>query len=342
MGAIAALAVGIVALWWPVATEAMCCACKGGACGAGFCVDGVADTLACSHLCVDAGCGSLVYHNSDSCDLGCDVAGPLPSATPSSTPTATGTPTDTPTPSPTPSSTATVPPTPTITRTPTITPTPVQCCQCADTNSCGQPVMPSTCAPGCTLHHDASCDSRVGGQNLCLTNTPTRTFTLTPTITPTATATATVTASPTRTDTPKIPSEIDPYKCYRIKRQDRVPARTVTLIDQFENKRTAVLKPFLLCNPALRRSASPLPTKAPPPGPPTAGPSPTPTPLPLEHPQDHLVCYRIRDSREASQPKFRPVQVKVRNEVEPGVEVEETYEVLKPDLICLPSVTQML
>jgi hypothetical protein len=172
--------------------------------------------------------------------------------------------------------------------------------------------------------------------------TPSLTPTITGTFTPTFTPTSTFTITPTRTATATqvIPSNIDPYKCYRVKAEDRLPKRTVVVVDQFENKRTAVLKPYLLCNPSVRFNE-------PTPGSgggttPTAGPSPTPTALPLKNPNDHLVCYKLKDDNSpTTQPKFQAKHVKIRDEVNPGVESEETYEVLKSELVCLPSTSSI-
>jgi hypothetical protein len=198
------------------------------------------------------------------------------------------------------------------------------------------------------LFKDASCDSHAGGMNHCLFNTPTATVTVTMTVTNTYTATFTPTNTPTRTptstptDTPHIPTSIDPYKCYRVKPgagQPHIDTRVVTIVDQFENKRTAVLKPFLICNPSMRLAGDlPTPTKGPA-GTATPGQTPTVTPLTLLHPDAHLVCYKIRDeNRPTDQPKFAGKKVIVRNQVEPGVESLERYDVSTSSLVCLPSV----
>lgn len=348
----------IVALIGPGArsAEAACCACYGGGCGSGFCADELTG-IDCTMLCISGGCNSAFVDVNDTCAGGCGAISPQPTGTftpgPSRTPT--DTPTFTPT-VPTPTASSTVTQTATVTSTGTVTatatntpipPTPIQCCECSGSNSCGAPSTPGTCSMGCSLKIDASCDSGVGGSNKCLTNTitptitqtPTRTLTVTQTFTPTSTFT--VTQTPTRTDTPPVPSEIDPYKCYRIKAEDRVPSRTVQLVDQFESKRTVELKPFLLCNPSMRFIP---PTPAPPATPggftPTAGPSPTATALTLKHPLARLVCYKIKDDNKGgTQPKFKERTVEVHNELTLGEEDIRKYEVLKSDLVCLPSVT---
>jgi len=335
----------------PRPATAICCSCSGAPCGAGFCADGITFD-ACTSLCISAGC-TVAVNGADDCAAGCGPAPERatatmtngPAGTPTNTPTATNTLINTPsaTPTETPTGTPSITQTPTITLTPTISPTPIQCCDCPSTNSCGQPVGPSACAAGCVLSSNASCDSRVGGSNSCLTNTPTRTVTITPTVTDTPTHTPTRTPTSTPTDTPHIPDTIDPYKCYRIKAssgQPKIPKRVVTIVDQFENKRTAVLKPFLICNPSMRLDADlPTPTAVPAtPGTPTPGPTRTATPLTLKHPEAHLVCYKIRDDSSETQDKFRGKKVIIRNEVEPGVETLEKYDVNVTNVICLPSV----
>ncbi|MDX2167558.1 MAG: hypothetical protein SF182_10865, partial [Deltaproteobacteria bacterium] len=307
---------------------AACCACYGGGCGTGFCADEVTG-VDCTLLCISGGCQNALISTNDDCNNGCGAIVPQPTATftigPSRTPTDTPTPTPT---IPTPTASSTVTQTATITSTGTVTatatntpipPTPIQCCECPSSASCGAPSTPGTCLAGCNLKIDASCDSRVGGSNLCLTNTITPTVTLTPTITktltqtPTITSTPTVTHTPTRTNTPVIPTDIDPYKCYRVKAQDRVPSRTVQIVDQFENKRMVVLKPFLLCNPSM---IFPPPTPPPAPSPgasPTMGPSPTATALTLKFAADHLVCYKIKDDKKGgTQPTFKGKTVVIR------------------------------
>ena len=344
---------------------AMCCACKAGTCGGGFCEDGIAGT-SCTSYCLALGCSTAVFDNTATCSGGCGAAGTLPTGTPTTTPTDTptpapsGTPTSTPSSTPsvsrtaTPSNTPTTTPTvtvtstPTITLTPSITPTPIQCCDCPTTKSCGQPIGPSTCSSGCTLFSDYSCDSGVGGSNSCKANTPTATVTNTLTVTPTSTPTRTNTATPTRTPTQTptqtevIPSSIDPYKCYRIK-GPHVDTRVVTIVDQFENKRTGVMKAFMVCNPSLRLDGTAPPTVTPGGSTPTPGPSPTPTTLPLKHPEAHLVCYKIRDqNRPIDQPKFPGVKIMIRDEVEPGVESVENYDVTRSNLVCMPSVKSIV
>ena len=71
----------------PRTAEAMCCACT--ACtNGGFCVDGVADGVACATLCMSSGCLSTNFGNADICDGGCN--GATPQATVTASATATG------------------------------------------------------------------------------------------------------------------------------------------------------------------------------------------------------------------------------------------------------------
>ena len=105
---------------------AMCCVCRDCG-GAAFCVDGVANALGCSTLCVEAGCVSTVYDSADSCAGGCDGAPEAPTATASPTVTATPTPsstaTATETATPVDTATATASATAPDTATPSATPT---------------------------------------------------------------------------------------------------------------------------------------------------------------------------------------------------------------------------
>lgn len=100
----------LIASALPRAAAAMCCACTACTSG-GFCVDGVANALACAQLCVSADCGSTNFDINDSCDGGCDGALAEPTVTASATATgsaaSTGTATRTPTVSATPTATNT-------------------------------------------------------------------------------------------------------------------------------------------------------------------------------------------------------------------------------------------
>jgi len=121
-----------------------------------------------------------------------------------------------------------------------------------------------------------------------------------------------------------VPVSVDPYKCYRIKTTSGKPKpekRVVRLTDQFGSEFNAVLKPFLECNPAQRSD----------------GVVPPPT---LAHPEAHLVCYKIRTEKDPTNESLMlPRQIAIRNEVEMGVEAaEEYYDVMKSDLVCMPSV----
>lgn len=323
------LALMALATWVPSAA-AMCCVCRGGACSAGFCMDSIANTLVCSNLCDAANCPDAVYHSGDTCAGGCDVATELPTATPSHTRTHTGTPTDTPTPTPsatftiTPSATPTITNTPTITDTPTVTPTPRQCCQNDAIPACGPVITPFVCNTPGVFVNNAECNGAIGRcVSPTITRTPANTFT--PTNTPTHTPTITATNTPT--NTPRIPDSIDPYKCYRVKPstgQAKPPKRVVQLIDEFGRELNAVLKPFLVCNPAHRVDG-------------------TRTPGALVNPEAHLVCYKIKTEKKPGNDDLRlPRRVAIRNEVAKDDERRELYDVMKSDLVCMPSTKQLL
>jgi hypothetical protein len=313
---------------------AMCCACTGG-CGDGFCADGV-DVIACLTLCENGGCANTIFNVTDVCDGGCGIASALSTATPTTTATATGTVTQTgtvtvtPPATPTVSHTATITQTPTITATPTITPTPKQCCQFSGP-ACGPVAEPFVCNTPGMFVNNASC---AGGGGFCVSPTATSTPANTPTISATASTTSTLTTTPTQsptvtpTLTAMIPANVDPYKCYRIKPSSGAPKferRVVLLVDQFGNESIAVLKPFLLCNP-------------------TSYGDPAGTPGPLENPEAHLVCYRIKTNKDPGNVALYniPVKVRVRNGIEPGVELPQEYDSFKPSLVCLPSTKTVL
>lgn len=239
------------------------------------------------------------------------------------TPTPIATKTFTPTPSPTivltSTSTPTVTLTPTITSTATITPTPFFCCQCP--GFCGSAATSQACTSintGCLSFENAVCGTGFS----CFTATPTRTPANTPTMTPTRTDTPTRTPTPTQTPTATVPMNVDPYKCYRIKpKSSNFQRRTVTLVDQFQEKKTVLLKPLYLCNPSAKGDAQGDDMSE------------------LRHPDDHLVCYGIRDE---NKPKVNIPNVMTRNEIEPEMVNVETFEVHKAKLLCLPSSKALL
>lgn len=337
LAAVAILAVAVLAA--PRA-DAMCCVCEGSGCAPGFCVDNIADGNACGQLC--QGCGTVVFAANDNCAGGCSVVPDLPTATPSASPTQTGTPSQTPTHTPTASFTASSTNTPTITNTPTVTststvtntptitptstktPTPLECCQQAGP-ACGPVSAPMTCVVG-QYKPNQMCDGTSGN---CFVPTPTFTPTETKTVTATPTLTATPSLTPTKTptatptDTPDVPMTIDPYKCYRITTStghQKPATRTITVIDQFGSELNAVLRPFLECNPAQRTKGAGA------------------TPSPLVNPQAHLVCYKIKTEKDPGNQDLKlPRKVMIRNKVEPGVQAIEYYDVMKSDLVCMPS-----
>jgi hypothetical protein len=100
---VAVLVAGALAFGSAQRASAQCCACLG-CTQSGFCVDDVADPIACARLCDAAGCPNLAYENNDTCAGGCDGQADLPTATPTNTP---GGPTETPTNTPIPVATAT-------------------------------------------------------------------------------------------------------------------------------------------------------------------------------------------------------------------------------------------
>lgn len=169
---VAATVVALAAL--AADARAMCCACRDCG-GASFCVDGLANALACSTFCVDAGCPSTVFDSVDTCAGGCDGAPEAPTATASATPS------ETPTVTPTGTATDTATPIDTATATPSDTAT-----------SSATPTDTATETPTATI-------------------TPTPELSHTPTATPTATATATVSATATATGPPQLSGRVSYY-----------------------------------------------------------------------------------------------------------------------------------
>jgi len=332
---------GLVSLT-PYRVDAMCCACTGGAsCSGGFCTDGISSPVACANFCSAAGCPNTVFNGTDVCAGGCDVAGPLPTGTPSSTPTQTLTPSTTNTPTQTPSRTPTITLTPTPTRTPTITPTftntftptatptPETCCQ-GQGSLCSNAKTPGVCNAGVPMIGQVCDQNDVG----CVTPsprptfTPTRTITITRTPINTPTATPTKTDTPTLTETPKIPMNIDPYKCYRIKDDsaDKFQKPEVKLVDEFGVTTTAVLKPFLLCNPTIQTLGSETPGMN----------------GDQVNPEAHLVCFKIRDRTD---PQMVPSAVEVHVDFgdlpTPTPFTVRKLDILKANLLCMPAAKLM-
>ena len=80
----------------------------------------------------------------------------------------------------------------------------------------------------------------------------------------------------TRREPPSLAVVPDHFKCYRVQPRTPFAVRTVGLRDQFESRRSRVIKPVLLCNPAQKRVGR--------------------RTTPIQHPVHHLVCYSIRDA----------------------------------------------
>ncbi len=83
-------------------------------------------------------------------------------------------------------------------------------------------------------------------------------------------------------------AELDPFKCYRVRRKPGTPRfeeQTVTLQDQFETKQTQVLRPRLLCTPVERDGGG------------------------ILDPSSDLTCYSIKDLPAQPQLESRDVSV---------------------------------
>lgn len=112
-----------------------------------------------------------------------------------------------------------------------------------------------------------------------------------------------VLAVPTQKLPHEPPENVDHFKCYGVE-GDAVDQR-VELVDQFTRERARVLRPFLFCNPTLKRHADQV--------------------TPVENPQAHLTCYRI------SAGPF-PTTVETRNQI--GA---ETFRTERAHSLCVPT-----
>ena len=180
-------------------------------------------------------------------------------------------------------------PTTTATMTPTRTPTPTTTLTAAQSGApTPTPSGAATTSPTPTAAATAS---------------PTRTATPTPIATVTPTPTLTVTATPTSQP------NVDHFKCYKSRRAAGAPAfvqREVTLEDQFESKRTTVIRTDSFCNPVDKDGEG------------------------INDPTAHLQCYKIRDA--AGQEGFASRDLLVDNQF--GVQV---LTAKKASLLCVPS-----
>jgi hypothetical protein len=111
-------------------------------------------------------------------------------------------------------------------------------------------------------------------------------------------------------------SDLRHYKCYRVRharpRFQAIPG--VSLVDQFEDKLTTVLRPRLLCTPANKNDEDP-----------TAPDN-----------QDHLMCYAIKD--DPGQPRFVPISVRVQDQfVMQDLLPTRRTDCRRARLLCVPS-----
>ena len=176
---------------------------------------------------------------------------------------------------PTPTATATV----TATRTPTPTPTPAE--SGAPTPTASGAVSPTPTAAA--------------------TASPTRTATPTATVTPTATLTTTAVPTPQ--------ANVGHFKCYKARTGAGAPAfvqREVTLEDQFESKRTMIVRTDSFCDPVDKDGEG------------------------INDPSAHLQCYKVKDA--AGQDAFTPRDLLADNQF--GL---QALTVKKARLLCVPS-----
>jgi hypothetical protein len=172
-----------------------------------------------------------------------------------------------------------------------------------------------------------------GVPGICVTPTPVPTWTVTRTWTPSVTPSNTPTATPTKTDTPTltpspaVPTDIDPYKCYRIKdtQNPKFDKRTVTVVDAFGNSSTAVIKPFLFCNPSIETGGSS-----------TATPDDM-HPRPL-HPDAFMVCFKVLDRTPPSLPSAAlEIHTDFGDLPPPTPFVVHNLQISKAGMLCMPA-----
>jgi hypothetical protein len=193
-------------------------------------------------------------------------------------------------------------------------------------------MMQGVCGPNQTPMIGMVCPGGVPG--ICVTPTPTVTWTVTRTWTPTFTPSNTPTATPTKTDTPTttpspmVPADIDPYKCYRIKdtHMPKFDKRNVTLVDAFGNSTTAVIKPFLFCNPSVETGTTGTAT------PDEMNPRP-------RHPDSFMVCYKVTDRSAPGAVPAQPLQVHTDfgDLPTPTPFVLHNLQISKAGLLCMPA-----
>lgn len=159
----------VVAVSLPIDANAMCCLCRDCS-GAAYCVDGLANSLACSTFCFNNGCPSTVFDSVDTCAGGCDGAPDAPTATPSATTTQTPTITATST------ATGTAPPASTPSSTPT------------DTGTATATATDSPTAVNTATSTPTGTATETGAASATPTATPSNTPSSTPTASPTVTA----------------------------------------------------------------------------------------------------------------------------------------------------------
>jgi hypothetical protein len=106
----------------------------------------------------------------------------------------------------------------------------------------------------------------------------------------------------------------DHYKCYKATRAKGSPKfqnRDVTLEDQFGKKETSVMAPVSVCTPVAKNGTV------------------------ITAPELHMVCYVIKDTK--GQAKFVKRNVLVTNGLG-----EQTLTLVKPQVLCVPSLKTLL
>lgn len=116
-------------------------------------------------------------------------------------------------------------------------------------------------------------------------------------------------AVPTQKNNHEAPTDLDHFKCYRVKGESALAV--VSLKDQFQRAgNLAVGRPIMLCNPALKVHGA--------------------NTFPILHPKAHLVCYKIT---------VVPFQINVQTKNQFRA---EPLAVGNPNMLCVPSKKKIL
>jgi hypothetical protein len=128
----------------------------------------------------------------------------------------------------------------------------------------------------------------------------------------------------TKADTLCVPAEkdmvpsdlnINHFKCYKVRATRGTPAftsRDVSVMDQFEDKMTTVIRPALLCNPVDKNGEG------------------------MPFPENHLTCFKIKDV--SGQPAFQAQPIEVSDQfVTEDLNLTQRADCSRVRMLCVPS-----